>query len=74
LEAFTLVASALVGALVGRWWSIVLAVPAGLVASNTFSFEGFSSAEVGVLFGIAAAIGLVAGVGLRKSAGIRRSN
>lgn len=61
--------SVLAGAVIGRWWSIVLAVPAGVAAASTFSFEGFSDAGVGVLFGIAVAIGLVAGTALRKAIG-----
>ena len=66
LEASTLIVSVLLGPLIGRWWSIILAVPAGLVAAATFSFEGFSDAEVGILFGIAIAIGLVVRTALRN--------
>ena len=69
LEGSTLIVSVLVGALVGRWWALLLAFPAGVIAASTFSFEGFSDAEVGTLFGIAVAVGLIAGVALRKGVG-----
>jgi hypothetical protein len=74
IEAVTIATSVLVGALVGRWWVVVLAVPAGIFAQSVFSFEGFSDTEVAVLFGIVprsvwwwmSASGLVVGVCLRK--------
>jgi hypothetical protein len=72
IEAVTLLLSLAVGVLIVRWWALVLAVPVGLIASSTFSFEGFSDAEVGVLFGVAVVIGLATGVlvgkGLRSLA------
>lgn len=70
IEGLTFAVSGLAGALVARWWVLVLAVPGGLIAAGIFSFEGFSDTEVGVLFGIAVVIGLAVGVvvgkGLRK--------
>lgn len=70
IEGSTIAASVVVGALVGRWWSIVFAVPAGFIAQSMFSFEGFSDTEVAVLFGIASAIGLAIGTALRKGAAL----
>lgn len=69
-ETVIVATSVLVGALVGRWWIVILAVPAGLAAQSAYSFEGFSDTEVGVLFGIAVAIGLVVGTAVRKVLGI----
>ena len=69
LEATTLAVAILIGVYVGRWWVIVLALPAGLLASARYSFEGFSGGEVAVLFGIAVAFGLTLGVIARKSIG-----
>ena len=66
IEDTTIAASLLVGALIGRWWSIALAVPAGLIGQSMYSWEGASDTEVGVLFGIASAIGLVVGTVLGK--------
>jgi hypothetical protein len=66
LEAVTIVVSVLVGAAVGRWWIVLLAIPAGFLAQSIFSFEGFTDLEVGVLFGIAVAVGLVVGTAVRK--------
>jgi hypothetical protein len=66
MEATTLVASIALGALIGRWWSIALAVPAGFIAQSVYSFEGFSNTEVGILFGIATVVGLAVGTVLRK--------
>ena len=48
----------------------MLALPAALLASSMFSFEGFSDGEVAVLNGIAIALGLTLGVITRK--GIER--
>ncbi len=59
-------AGVFVGALVARWWSVVLAVPVGVIASTMLSLEGLSGTEVGVLSGIVTAIGLVIGTALRK--------
>jgi hypothetical protein len=66
----TLALGILIGVLVGRWWAIVLALPAALLASSMFSFEGFSDGEIAVLHGIAVALGLTLGVITRK--GIER--
>jgi hypothetical protein len=54
------------GALIGRWWSIALAVPAGLIGSSTYSWEGFSDTEVAVAIGSTVAIGLALGTAIRK--------
>ena len=61
------------GILIGRWWSVVLAVPAGLYGQSAYSFEGFSDDAVGLLYGITAAIGLVAGTAVRKLVTRRRA-
>ena len=66
----TLALGILIGVLVGRWWAILLALPAALLASSVFSFEGFSDGEIAVLFGSGVALGLTVGVIVRK--GIRR--
>jgi hypothetical protein len=62
------------GALIGRWWSIALAVPAGLIGSSRYSWEGFSDTEVAVAIGSTVAIGLVIGIGIRKYLDRVRSN
>lgn len=71
MEVTTIGLSLVAGFVVGRWWSALLALPVALVAQSAFSFEGFSDAEVGVLFGIASAIGLIVGTGARKLLGAR---
>ena len=53
------------GAILDRWWSFVLAVPVGVLASTMLNLEGLSGTEVGVLSGIATAIGLVIGTAAR---------
>jgi len=74
MEATTIGLSLLAGFVIGRWWSVLLAVPVGFLAQSAYSFEGFSDAEVGVLFGIAAAVGLVVGTGARKLVGALMRN
>ena len=69
LEAATLALGGLTGAVLGRWWAVALAVPAGLAAASAYSVEGFSPLEVGVLFGVAVAVALSAGVTVRNVAG-----
>jgi hypothetical protein len=69
-ETVTLALSIAAGAVIARWWALVLAVPAGLIAARTFSFGGFSDAEVGLVFGIPVLLGLAVGVVLGK--GLRR--
>jgi hypothetical protein len=66
LEVTTIAVGVLIGVIIGRWWSILFALPAGLVAQSMYSFEGFSDTGVAVLFGIAVAIGLALGVLVRK--------
>jgi hypothetical protein len=66
LEVTTTLVGVLIGVIIGRWWSILFALPAGLVAQSMYSFEGFSDTGVAVLFGIAVAIGLALGVLVRK--------
>ena len=67
-ETAIIVVILFVGAAVGRWWSVVLAIPAGLLAGATYEFEGFSDTEMAVLTGIVVAICLVAGTAGRKAA------
>ena len=55
------------GAVTGRWWSVVLAAPAGLLAASAFEFEGFSRTEVAVLTGLVVAAGLAVGVAARRA-------
>jgi hypothetical protein len=69
LEVTTIAVGLLIGVIIGRWWSILFALPAGLVAQSMYSFEGFSDTGVAVLFGIAVAIGLALGVLVRKGIG-----
>jgi hypothetical protein len=69
LEVTTIAVGVLIGVIIGRWWSILFALPAGLVAQSMYSFEGFSDTGVAVLFGIAVAIGLALGVLVRKGIG-----
>jgi uncharacterized membrane protein YfcA len=63
--------SFLIGVIVDRWWAAVLVIPVGYIASTTCWFEGFSDAELGVLFGIAAAVGIAVGVPTRKTPSAR---
>lgn len=69
VEVAIVVLAVLLGALIGRWWSIALALPAALVGGSVFSFEGFTGAEVALLLGVASAVGLALGTGLRKAIG-----
>ena len=48
LEVETIAVGVVIGATIGRWWSILLVVPAGLVAQGMYSFEGFSDTGVAV--------------------------
>lgn len=72
LEAAFIASGVALGFAVGRWWAIGLAVPAGLLSSQNYDFEGFSDLEVGVLMGTGVAVSIVAGVLLRKL--VRRSS
>lgn len=69
-EVTIIVASVLAGAAIGRWWSVMLAIPAGYLAARSYSFEGFSEAEVGLLVGIAVAVGLAIGTAVRRGIGV----
>ena len=51
-EGGIIAVSIFIGAVIGRWWSVVLAAPAGLLAASAFEFEGFSRTEVAVLTGL----------------------
>lgn len=70
MEIASIVLSILIGLLVGRWWSVVLALPVAVIAANWFSFEGFSGLEVGVLFGVVVVLDLVVGTAARKGLGV----
>lgn len=69
-EAGILTASILVGAVIGRWWSIALAVPGGFAAGQALEFEGLTDVEMSLLTGFAVAIGLAVGAAARKGLGL----
>lgn len=70
-ETSAIIFGVLVGALIGQWWAVLLALPFGVFAAIRFDIEGFSDAEIATLSSFVVAISLAAGVVLRK--GVARS-
>jgi hypothetical protein len=68
-DTSAIILGVVLGALIGRWWVILLAVPFGVFAAITIDIEGLSDTEIAALTIFAVAVSLAAGVILRKGIG-----